>query len=250
MINITVQILDNMKPILFTLCLFMMVNSFVSCGTHPKEDSSTRFIVNENSDTEINQANTNTTTADLSVESHDTLGAVFSADAVSISEEEKKMYKLLMAYRVENNLPEIPLSKSLTFVAQQHCKDLYHNQPDKPKECNAHSWSANGAWTACCYTSDHKQASGMWKKPAELTQYTGNGFEIACGSSKVNGDYNMTAEYAVESWKESSGHNNVILNQDVWNDFPWGAIGVGIYKGFACVWFGQQEDPAGVIEIK
>ncbi|MBK7130657.1 MAG: CAP domain-containing protein [Crocinitomicaceae bacterium] len=236
------------KHPLLSLFLLMVFIHFLSCATHPKEDSSTRFNVNDNSETEINQSNTNTT--EVSLGSDDTLGAVFSADAVSLSSEEEKMYKLIMAYRVENNLSEIPLSKSLTFVAQQHCKDLYHNRPDKPKECNAHSWSANGAWTACCYTSDHKQANGMWKKPSELTQYTGNGYEIACGSSKVNADYDMTAEYAVDSWKGSTGHNNVILNKDGWDGFPWGAIGVGIYKGFACVWFGQQEDPAGVITIK
>ena len=41
-----------------------------------------------------------------------------------LSDEERKLYKLLMEYREENGLPNIPLSASLTSVAQTHVKDL------------------------------------------------------------------------------------------------------------------------------
>jgi len=162
-----------------------------------------------------------------------------------LSAEELKLYELIMAYRKANRLPVIPLSVSLTYVAQQHCKDLATNHPDK-NNCNAHSWSDKGSWSSCCYTPDHKQAKCMWNKPRELTNYKSDGFEIACGSSEpVYKDYVMTAAYALESWKGSQHHNNVIINKDIWKDVKWKAIGIGIYKGFATVWFGEMTDAEG-----
>lgn len=170
----------------------------------------------------------------------------FSQNETKISAEELKLYDLIMAYRKTKNLPVIPLSKSLTYVAQEHCKDLSINKPDRKKECNAHSWSSKGKWTSCCYTADHKQASCMWNKPRELTSYKEDGFEIACGSSDpAYKDFVMTADYALESWKKSVHHNNVIINKDVWKEVKWNAIGIGIYNGFATVWFGKSADAAG-----
>jgi uncharacterized protein YkwD len=78
-------------------------------------------------------------------------------------------------------------------------------------------------------------------KPSELTSYKGYGYEIACGSNVCCSDYVMTAEYALDSWKSSPGHNALILNLGKWND-DWNAIGIGIYKGFAVVWFGKELD--------
>lgn len=46
-----------------------------------------------------------------------------------------------MEYRKVYESPSIPLSKSLTFVAQTYVKDLETNQPDKKKSCNMHSCS-------------------------------------------------------------------------------------------------------------
>ena len=45
------------------------------------------------------------------------------------------------------------------------------------------------------------------------------------------------------NWKGSSAHNAVIVNQGIWHDSNWQAIGVGMYKGYACVWFGNEKDP-------
>jgi uncharacterized protein YkwD len=45
-----------------------------------------------------------------------------------------------MKYRAEKGLPSIPISKSLTFVAQTHAKDLQLNHPDIAP-CNLHSRS-------------------------------------------------------------------------------------------------------------
>ena len=150
--------------------------------------------------------------------------------------EEKKLFDLIMAFRKEKGLTAIPHSKSLTFVAQSHVKDLVNNKPDKGN-CNAHSWSSNGNWTACCYTPDHAQAKCMWEKPRELTSYLGNGFEIAFITSGE-----ALAINALNSWKTSSGHNEVIVNQGIWKNSNWRAIGIGLYKGFAVVWFGQEYD--------
>ncbi len=165
---------------------------------------------------------------------------------VKLSAEEFKLYTIIMKYRKTKNLPAIPLSKSLTYVAQTHCKDLADNKPDLKKGCNAHSWSDKGKWTQCDYTPDHKNAACMWSKPRELTNYADDGFEIACGSSEPQFDnYVMTANYALSSWKESVHHNAVIVNLEIWKNFNWKAIGIGIYKGFSVVWFGKSIDPDG-----
>jgi dienelactone hydrolase len=78
----------------------------------------------------------------------------------------------------------------------------------------------------------------MWSKPRELTKYPGNGYEI----SYWDGSENATAAGALASWKQSSGHNAVIINQGIWGSHPWQAIGIGIYKGYSVVWFGEEVD--------
>ena len=154
-----------------------------------------------------------------------------------LSTEEKNLYDMITEYRKENGLPYIPLSKSLTFVAQTHVKDL-QTSGFVNSTCNMHSWSNNGPWTSCCYTSDHARASCMWNKPRELTSYPGNGYEISFGSYGAS----VNAEGALNGWKESHGHNSVIINQGIWADNNWKAIGVGISKGYAVVWFGEELD--------
>jgi uncharacterized protein YkwD len=158
-----------------------------------------------------------------------------------LSTEEMKLYNNIMEYRKVKNLPSIPLSKSLTFVAQTHVKDLAVNSPDQKSNCNMHSWSNKGKWTSCCYTSNHARAKCMWKKPSELTSYKGNGFEISHGSPG-NPNYVASAESALNGWKGSSGHNAVMVNEGIWKNSNWKAIGVGIYKNYAVVWFGKEED--------
>lgn len=155
-----------------------------------------------------------------------------------LSNEEQKLYNLIMEYRKQKGLPSILLSQSLTLVAQTHVRDLEDNFV-LGTNCNTHSWSDKGRWTSCCYTSDHAQKECMWNKPRELTSYKGNGFEIAFGGAK---GYVVTAEAALKAWKGSSGHTQVIINSDIWKKHPWNAIGIGIYKGYAVVWFGKEED--------
>ncbi|TAE50258.1 MAG: CAP domain-containing protein [Bacteroidetes bacterium] len=162
------------------------------------------------------------------------------AHAQLLDQEEYKLYSLLMQYRKQQGLPSIPISRSLTFVAQAHVVDLADNKPDT-ELCNPHSWSDKGKWSACCFTDDFAESQCMWSKPRELTAYTGDGYEISCGSNACCSDFVMTAAYALESWKSSSGHNDVILNHGMWES-SWNAVGIGIYKGFAVVWFGNEAD--------
>ena len=78
----------------------------------------------------------------------------------------------------------------------------------------------------------------MWSKPAELTSYTGYGYENA--ASGVS-----SAAQAVGLWQSSGPHNAVILNQGMWANRTWRALGAGLYQGYATLWFGEQTDPDG-----
>jgi len=147
------------------------------------------------------------------------------------------LVEVINKYRLENNLPEIPVSSSLTTVAITHARDLAENYVPSDV-CNLHSWSDKGNWTPFCYTPDHANAQLMWNKPRELTAYTGNGYEIAVFKSDT-----LTAIEALELWKNSAAHLDLILNRDIWKDLKWNAIGGAINKGYAVVWFGEEVDP-------
>ncbi len=164
-------------------------------------------------------------------------------NGICLNPEEIALLVALQSYRQEHKLPAIPLSVSLTKVAQIHCRDLAWNQPHRPQRCNMHSWSNKGPWTPCCYTNDHREAECMWNKPAELTVYTGAGYEIAFYSNAVYENAEAFANDAIQSWSRSQGHNAVILNKGIWSDAHWQAVGVGYYRGYATIWFGMEPDP-------
>ncbi|TVQ23366.1 MAG: hypothetical protein EA383_14220 [Spirochaetaceae bacterium] len=157
-------------------------------------------------------------------------------EAVELTSEEQLLYDLIMEYRREHGLPEIPLSRSLTFVAQVHARDTAYNEFSPP--CNLHSWSDNGPWQGGCYTGDHANPGLMLDKPAELTDYSGSGFEIS-----VFAPGGATAVSSLSGWQRSPGHDHVIRNVGTWSRSEWGAIGIGIYKTEAHVWFGSETDP-------
>lgn len=146
--------------------------------------------------------------------------------------EEQKLYELINEYRSQNGLPPIPLSPSLTLVANRHVRDLQNNIGDL-----THGWSD------CPYDASNSETySCMWNAPQRLgTAYEGNGYENAHGGS---GGYEATAESALQSWQGSSLHNAVILNEGMWQDKQWQALGIGIYGGYAVLWFGEEADPA------
>jgi len=160
------------------------------------------------------------------------------ATEVCLTAEEKKLYDLIMEYRKSKKLPPIPLSPKLTLVAQTHAKDLSENYEFDPKgKCNPHSWSDKGNWTSCCYTNDHKVSSCMWTKPQEIAGYSGSGYEMAYYSS-----LGANAKEGLDGWKVSPGHNPLMINSGTWSKVKWNAIGIGIYKEYGLVWFGEVED--------
>jgi uncharacterized protein YkwD len=159
-------------------------------------------------------------------------------DPVCLSKEEDKLYRIITAYRKTKGLTAIPLSAKLSQVAQTHARDLMTNYTfDPDNKCNPHSWSSKGKWSACCYTSDHKQAKCMWDKPREIADYPANGYEIAYYSSA-----GANADEALGGWKLSSGHNPLIVNEGMWSKVKWQAIGIGIFGEYGVVWFGEEAD--------
>ena len=175
-------------------------------------------------------------------------GRVISAlMALGLSEKEAKLYYGINAYRESLGLPKLSLSKSLTTVARTHVADSNAHTPENQVDVrgiqgNLHSWSSYGSWTPVVYTSDHQYAANMWSKPSELTSYPGSGFEI---SSRYS--LSMTPDVALDSWKGSQGHNDVMTTQGMWSDLK--TMGVGIDGKYAHVWFGQDADPAGYYEV-
>ncbi len=166
---------------------------------------------------------------------------------ICISEEEAKLHRLINEYRRSLGLRNIPLSINLTLVAKAHSADLFYNNPDEDYLCNMHSWSEQGNWEACCYTSDHANAECMWNKPREISNYRGDGYEIVFFMSPVTDEISMAKE-SLEGWKKSPGHNNTIINAGVFRNASWRAIGIGIYKEYVTVWFGELSDDEGAPE--
>ena len=121
-------------------------------------------------------------------------------------------------------------------------RDLENHFDFNPNgECNPHSWSAEGNWTACCYTNDHKAAECMWDKPLEISGYDSPGYEIAYFSSA-----GATAAEGLEGWIRSPAHHPLIINSGIWDQVSWQAVGVGIYGKYAVVWFGQMEEESAL----
>lgn len=157
-------------------------------------------------------------------------------DKYCVSSQEKLMLKLINDYRKSKKLTAIAISPELTKVAKIHANDLNTNHPDKGK-CNIHSWSDKGKWKTCCYTEDHKNANLMWSKPSELTNYKGNGYEIAYKSF-----YSPSPKEALELWKKSPGHNSVITQSGIFKNSKWKAIGIAVEENYILIWFGAEAD--------
>ncbi|HNX44151.1 MAG TPA: CAP domain-containing protein [Bacteroidales bacterium] len=164
---------------------------------------------------------------------------------ICLSDAEQWLARLINEYRKENHLKPVAISRSLSFVAHTHACDLAENYKHSD-ECNMHSWSDSGNWSACCYTHDHKQARCMWDKPRELTGYPANGYEISFYTTRKYSSPQALAADILKGWKESKSHNEVILNKGIWKSVAWKAMGIGINENFATVWFGEIADPEGV----
>lgn len=159
-----------------------------------------------------------------------------------LSVEEKALFEAINDYRKQKKLPPIALSASLTKVAKAHAWDLNENYDlDQRHTCNPHSWSEQESWSGCCYSDDHKDPNCMWDKPKEIAGYPAAGYEIVYWNSNQ-----AKPAAALEGWKKSPGHNQVIINLDIWKKVEWKAVGVAIYKNYAIAWFGDTEDTKGL----
>ncbi len=170
--------------------------------------------------------------------------APVTRDNTCLTTQEEQLAKLINEYRAAKKLPPIPVSVSLSHVARLHVIDL-----DKSFKiggrCNLHSWSSDPRWSSCCYTPDHRKSECMWDKPRELTSYTGDGYEIAYYSTYDYPNESAFLKDAVEGWKSSKGHWEIVINEGKWEDVEWRAMGVGVYGDYAVVWFGELKDPQG-----
>jgi hypothetical protein len=156
-----------------------------------------------------------------------------------ISSEEMKLYTLINEYRKEYNLPPVPLSRSLCYVASTHVKDLITHHPDKGS-CNFHSWSDKGFWKPFCYPRDENKKYSVWDKPKEICNYPGKGFEIVYWENNP-----VTFDSILPFWKSVDYFNAFLMNTGKWQDKKWNAIGIAIFGNYASAWFGEIPDPAG-----
>lgn len=152
------------------------------------------------------------------------------------SVEERQLFEAINSYREGRGLPAVPFSTALSKVAKAHARDLMENY-EPSKRCNLHSWSDKGAWTDCCYRDNHKNPECMWDKPKEIAGYDSPGYEIAYWHSAE-----ARPSHALEVWIKSPGHHAVLANLPPFKTATWKAMGVGIYKQYAVVWFGEMED--------
>lgn len=153
-----------------------------------------------------------------------------------ISDAEVHLYRLINEYRLAAELEIIPMSKSLSYVAHVHVRDLYENRPDF-QSCNLHSWSDKGNWKPCCYSKDPNRTNCMWNKPREITNYMGNGQELVLWENIP-----ATPLSAFDQWRNYDLTNDMLLNRGRWSEKNWKALGVAIFEGYASIWFGEVDD--------
>ena len=156
-----------------------------------------------------------------------------------ISSMEFKLYNMINAYRNRYDLPPIPLSKSLCFVASMHVNDLFLHHPDQGS-CNSHSWSDQGNWKPFCYPRDENKKNSVWDKPKEMTLYRGKGFEIVYWENNA-----VVIDSIIAFWKSMDYFNSFLMNTGKWQGKKWNAIGIGIHENYACAWFGELPDQEG-----
>jgi hypothetical protein len=84
----------------------------------------------------------------------------------------------------------------------------------------------------------------MHRKPREVTDgaYSYPGYENAYETS---GEVNPKT--AFDSWTDHTAHNDLILERGEWAGHDWLAMGVGIYEGYAVLWFGAADDPQDTV---
>merc|ERR1712126_226767 len=114
---------------------------------------------------------------------------------------------LINEERKRHGLRSLGCDEGMRYVAYMHATNQIDNNFGGNSTCNLHSWAGD---RSCCFTSDFSNNNCMWNKPNELYGDTRPGFEISTWNSGE-----MSAEGALEHWKGSTGHFNVILTKGV-----------------------------------
>ncbi len=159
-------------------------------------------------------------------------------DSFCISAQENKLHRMINEYRRRFNLPPIPLSRALCFLASVHVRDLCAYTPEEP--CNLHSWSVHGPWKPFCYPADENKKNSVWDKPGEITGYPGKGYEIVYWENNE-----VVIDSIIAEWRSVSYFNSFLTNTGRWQDKKWEAIGIGIFQNYAAAWFGEATDLSG-----
>lgn len=146
-----------------------------------------------------------------------------------VNTQEKELYRIVNEYRAQNNLPAIPLSDSLSIVANRHLLDLILNI-----KTFTHGWSN------CPYNiKDSNTWNCIFEAPKRLkVDYSGSGYE----NLYRNNGGNATPVLALEAWKKSAMHNALILNLDSWKNTKFNAFGIAINGQLAALWFGSAAE--------
>jgi len=155
---------------------------------------------------------------------------------ICLTRDEYRLYSLVNEYRTKQGLSIIPVSKSLSYVAKVHARDLYLNNPDT-SFCSLNSWSNKGPWTDCCHSKYTPNPNCILNKPKELTQYPGEGHELVYWDSEA-----LHPDTVFRFWSTIGQAREILLNEKKWSFFSWKAMGVGMFKGYACVWLGEALD--------
>jgi hypothetical protein len=161
-----------------------------------------------------------------------TKGSALSRQIGTCNELENEINK----ERSRNGLGPLKCDHNMRWVANQHVNNQLDNGytfgKEFPNGCNGHSWF--GA-VGCCFSTDSATWPCMWNKPLELSKWDDrNGYEISSWTTGA-----MTPATALESWRGSSGHYNVILTQGEWTDLK--TVGCGWRKTVAHCWFAKTE---------
>ncbi len=166
-----------------------------------------------------------------------------------LNETEAELIQLVNEYRQQNAVDPVPVSATLTEVAQWHVVDHayatevtgdYGSDPS----CNLHTWYGGppaAPYGTCCYTADQSQAQCMWDKPAEISggSYAAIGFEIAAvGATDAAG--------ALALWTNTAPFDDFLLGQGIWAGRTFRALGVGVdeERRRYFLWMAEQPDAA------
>lgn len=152
-----------------------------------------------------------------------------------ISSQEKDLYRMVNEYRAQNNLPQIPISESLSLVANRHLLDMTLNLK-----------SFSHGWSNCAYdVNNEKTWNCVFESPKRLNSgYDGKGYENLYRTKTGNAN----AALVLEAWKKSDLHNSLLLNLKAFKDIKFDAFGVAINGQYAALWFGSKANAAQTVK--